>query len=191
MTARSSTPSPILLLRHAESRPDRSEAAADWPLSDQGRRQADQLITDLKLQLPDQLFSSPYLRARDTIAPFAAAAGLVVGVEAALRECTFRIGYSADWPAPIARAWADRSYAEEGCESAGNCQRRVLDCARALTRRCPGQRLLLCSHGNTIGLLLNSIDAAFGYAQWQAMTMPALYEVDLTRRDFRVIPLRF
>jgi 2,3-bisphosphoglycerate-dependent phosphoglycerate mutase len=179
----------LLLLRHAESRPDHALPEADWPLSERGRRQAQQLIDALSAQHPDHLFASPYRRARDTIAPYAAMSGLPVTLEPALAECRFRSGYASDWPAPIARAWADRTYAGEGCESADACQTRIVAFVDSLVRRHAGRRPLLCSHGNSIGLLLNAIDPAFGFAQWQAMTTPALYEVDLKARDFRAIPL--
>jgi 2,3-bisphosphoglycerate-dependent phosphoglycerate mutase len=181
----------LLLLRHAESRPDHALPEANWPLSDRGREQAQRLIDALTAQRPEHLFSSPYRRARDTIAPYAATSGLAVTTEPAFAECTFRTGYVADWPAPIARAWANRTYAGAGCKSADACQTRMLAGVEALVRRFAGRRLLICSHGNAIGLLLNAIDPAFGFAQWQAMTTPALYEVDLTARDLRAIPLPF
>lgn len=185
----------LLLLRHAESRPDHALPETNWPLSDRGKIQAQQLIACLAAQRPERLLSSPYRRARDTVAPFADAAGLSVTIEPAFAECTFRVGYVADWPAPIARAWSNRSFADAGCESADACQTRVVAGIDTIVRRYAGQRVLLCSHGNAIGLLLNAIDPAFGFAQWQAMTTPALYEVEyeveLTARDFRAIPLPF
>jgi 2,3-bisphosphoglycerate-dependent phosphoglycerate mutase len=179
----------ILLLRHAESRPEHDRPESDWPLSDRGRLQSQQLIAAVSAEQPQHLFSSPYLRARDTLAPAAHALGRSVVIEPALRECAFRSGFAADWPAPIARAWSDRGYASDGCESADRCQTRVVDCVRSLAVRCAGRSLLICSHGNAIALLLNAVDPSFGYTQWREMTMPALYELDLTARDFRVIPL--
>ena len=181
----------LLLLRHAESRPDHALPEADWPLSERGREQAQQLIEALAAQQPDHLFSSPFRRALETIAPFAQWSNRAVTVDPAFAECTFRAGYVPDWPAPIARAWADRTYAAIGCESAVACQTRVVAGIDALVRRHSGQRLLVCSHGNAVGLVLNAIDPSFGYTQWQAMTMPALYEIDVTARDFRAIPLPF
>jgi broad specificity phosphatase PhoE len=108
----------LLLLRHAESRPDHALPEADWPLSDRGREQAHQLIEPLAAQRPDHLFSSPFRRALDTVAPFALWSKRAVAVDPAFVECTFRSGYVPDWPAPIARAWADRTHTDVGCESA-------------------------------------------------------------------------
>ena len=181
----------LLLLRHAQSRPDHTLPEADWPLSERGREQAQQLIEVLAAQHPDQLFSSPFRRAFDTVAPFALWSKRAVGVEPAFAECTFRTGHVPDWPAPIARAWADRTHADVGCESADACQTRIVAGVDSLVRRHPRRRLLVCSHGNAVGLFLNAIDPTFGFAQWQAMTMPALYEVDVPARNFRAIPLPF
>lgn len=181
----------LLLLRHAESRPDHALPEADWPLSDRGREQAQQLIEPLGAQHPDHLFSSPFRRALDTVAPFALWSKRAVAVDPAFVECTFRSGYVPDWPAPIARAWADRTHTDVGCESADACQTRIVAGIDALVRRHRGQRLLVCSHGNAVGLLLNAIDPTFGFTEWQAMTTPALYEIDVTARNFRAIPLPF
>jgi 2,3-bisphosphoglycerate-dependent phosphoglycerate mutase len=181
----------LLLLRHAESRPDHALPEADWPLSERGREQAQLLVEALAAVRTDHLFSSPFRRALDTIAPFALWSKRAVAVDPAFAECTLRTGYVPDWPAPVARAWADRTHADVGCESADACQTRVVAGIDALVRRHPRGRLLVCSHGNTIGLFLNAVEPTFDFAQWQAMTMPALYEVDVTARNFRAIRLPF
>lgn len=179
----------VLLLRHAESRPDHDRPEAEWPLSERGHRQAQQLIAPLSALRPERLFASPYRRAQDTLGPFARDADLAVTVDDALRECMFRSGFVSDWPAPIARAWADRRFASPGCESAETCQTRIVRCVQRLARQHSGERLLCCSHGNAIALLLNALDPTFGFDAWRAMAMPALYEVDVAAREFSLVAL--
>ena len=41
----------------------------------------------------------------------------------------------------------------------------------------PAGRSVAASHGNLIALALNSRDAAVGFETWDAMEMPALYEI--------------
>ncbi len=57
----------IFLLRHAESAPHKDLPEPEWPLSEQGAKQALE-ICDLLLPLNiDRIFSSPYKRARETV----------------------------------------------------------------------------------------------------------------------------
>jgi len=55
----------VILVRHAQSAPDRARPEAEWPLSDVGRRQAEALVPVLEALGVERLASSPYLRAID------------------------------------------------------------------------------------------------------------------------------
>ena len=94
-----------------------------------------------------------------------------------------------DWPAPIVRAWHAPATAAPGCESAQDCQRRVVNAIDALVRHTDRQCAIVASHGNAIALALNYLDAAFGVESWRAMPMPALFDVDWPRKRYRAIPL--
>jgi 2,3-bisphosphoglycerate-dependent phosphoglycerate mutase len=179
----------LLLLRHAESRFDAATGDAERGLSTTGLRQAQALVAALSAARPDRLFTSPYRRARDTLQPTAAALRLPVTVEPALRECEFQRTSGERWPAPIARAWAQRATAAVGFEPALQCQRRVVDCLQRLLSDHPQLCLLVASHGNAIALALNYIDATFDFTSWQRMPMPALFEVDFAARVYRGIDL--
>jgi broad specificity phosphatase PhoE len=72
---------PLLLVRHAHARPRKEWSGDDHdrPLSAQGLRQAQGLITLAdKFDPAEQVFSSPYLRCLQTVAPLAAYRQLTV-----------------------------------------------------------------------------------------------------------------
>ena len=165
----------IFLVRHAESTPSTDIPEADWPLSPTGVLQAQHLAEALQPWQIDAVLSSPYVRAKATVEPFAQAAGLSVQVMAELRERKLTEGQRDDWFAMLQRAWADFSFALPHCESGYDCQQRMCHCLAQLAANHTGQTLLICSHGNAIGLYLNSIESSFGFEAWAAMQNPDIF----------------
>lgn len=163
------------LLRHAESAPSRDLVEADWPLSRRGEDQAQALAPALAALGLTLLVSSPYLRAQQTVAPFARRAGLVIRIDPDLRERKLTEGMDDEWESLVRRAWADLSFQAPGGESGRECQRRVAACIWRWLSAHPGETLLFSSHGNAIGLFLNLLDPAFGFDQWRAMRNPHLF----------------
>ena len=168
----------LLLIRHATSAPDPDLPEPDWPLSPKGESQAQDLIHDLSVHRVTTIYSSPYLRAVDTVTPLARALGLPIVLENDLRERKLTNGAHDDWRQALVRSWDDFDFALQGCESSRTCQRRVRACITRLAEAHHRQTIALASHGNAIALFLNSIDPNFGYDQWHAMQNPDVFELE-------------
>jgi 2,3-bisphosphoglycerate-dependent phosphoglycerate mutase len=76
----------LLLIRHAQSAPDRALPEEEWPLSEAGRAQAGVLADVLSQFGVNSVVSSPYIRAVDTVRPFAEQHHLPIAIEPDLRE---------------------------------------------------------------------------------------------------------
>lgn len=61
----------IFLLRHAESAPSREIPESDWPLSKKGESQVTLPVPFLESLNIDLVFSSPFIRAVETVSPHA------------------------------------------------------------------------------------------------------------------------
>ena len=168
----------VLLIRHAQSAPSADIPESDWPLSDAGVRQAEQLAHNLEDRPVNAIYASPYLRAGATVAPLARRRGLEVEVARGLRERLLAHGKLEGWLEHLQRSWADRDYKLPGGESSRDCQRRMIASLSAIAARHPGASIVVCSHGNALSLFLNSIEPAFGFENWRAMTNPALYHLE-------------
>ena len=72
----------LILVRHAKAAPGNPDASR--PLTPKGRKAAAVLARELRDAHPDAVISSPLLRAVETAAPIAAAAGVEVEVDARL-----------------------------------------------------------------------------------------------------------
>lgn len=167
----------IILIRHAESQPSADVPESEWPLSERGVAQAHVLIDLLAAECIDAIVSSPYLRARETVRPLAAARGLRIATISDLRERKLVPGHDPEWERHLRRAWRDFDYALPDCESGNMCQIRVRRALQTLARAHVGQTVIASSHGNAIALFLNTIDATFGFDRWRAMKNPELFAI--------------
>ncbi len=163
-----------ILVRHAEA----TGQAPDAALTGKGRRQADRLARMLSGAGIDAIYTSPYRRAVETARPVSLASGLGIVLSDHLTERVLAPAPLDDWLIHLERSFQDRSYALPGGESLEDAWQRA--CCALTGIAAQGHTLpLIVSHGNLIAALLNQADASFGFAQWQAMTTPDVFEVTL------------
>jgi 2,3-bisphosphoglycerate-dependent phosphoglycerate mutase len=164
----------LLLVRHCQT----TGQSADDPLTELGHAQAAALTEFLAGFPVARLISSPYTRARQSIAPFAARSGLPVAVDPRLAERTIapaRLPLP-NWRELVERAFVDPDHREPGGESGRDVLDRVW---AAVTEAADGDGLAaLVGHGHAFGLLLHAIDPRFGFAGHAAMTNPDVYRLE-------------
>ena len=174
----------LLLIRHAESAPDRDLPEPEWPLSPEGERQAEALVQSLNV---DRLFSSPYPRAIATLAPTAERLGLTIETVSDLRERKLSEGVLTDWRASLQRTWEDFDFALPGGESSRICQIRVVNALNQLARDNEGSTIAAASHGNAIALFLHHLNPGFGFDEWEAMQNPHVFELEFSLSGWSLI----
>lgn len=183
-------PLDVLLIRHAEPIPFGSAGVTDddRPLSDDGRLRAAELAIELEPYEVTAIYSSPYPRALQTVGPIARARGLKVQQLADLRERRLSPEPMEDWRAALERAWTDADFALPGGESGRDAQRRAVGILDLLRSRHPdGGRLVLGSHGNLIGLMLQALEPEVDFAFHMAMPTPAIYRLTHDGLRWRVM----
>jgi 2,3-bisphosphoglycerate-dependent phosphoglycerate mutase len=170
----------LLLVRHCEA----CCPQPDCTLTDRGRAQAERLAAFLAAYPVDALVSSPFRRARDTIAPFASARRLPVAIDSRLAERRMSADPDADWRATLRRSFADPDHRLPGAESARETVARGRAAVAALladAHRLPAA----VTHGQLIGLLLHAVDGHFGFAEWEALSTPDVYLLEATAGGLR------
>lgn len=168
-------PGTILLIRHCLS----TGQAPDAPLAEEGREAAVALAETLTELGVTALYSSPYLRATQTLAPFSERAGLPVTVDQRLRERTLASVDLPNWREHIARSFVDRDYRAPGGESFNDVASRArtaLSVIAAADHALPAA----ATHGNFLSALLHLVDPAFGYDDWLALRNPDLFAVQFS-----------
>lgn len=146
----------LVLVRHAQAAPSGDLAPRDWPLTETGRRQAEDVAPVLAELGVEALWSSPYLRAVETLAPFARAQGLTIATDDDLRERELGgwIDSAEAVEAAIERSHADPDFRLEGGESARMSLARFDAALRRVADAHPGQIVAVGSHGGLLGYLI-------------------------------------
>ena len=172
----------VYFVRHAK--PDHSLRKDEQrPLSAEGLQDRLAALEFLKDKPVDAIYSSPYPRSYDTVAPVAAHFGLTIQTDDRLRERQ---------PGPIGntrelmrRRWADHDFHEEGGESLSSVQERNVAGLYDILDANPGRTLVIGTHGTALSTILNHFDPDFGFEDfWRIIDwMPYVLELAFAGRE--------
>jgi broad specificity phosphatase PhoE len=146
----------LLLVRHGETdwnAVGRLQGHTDRPLSDFGRRQAQQLAAELEGEELEAIYSSDLARARETAEVVGERLGLPVVLDPDLRE--------KDWGSWEGLTAVERDRVEFVGESTQAHEERILGALRRIAERHPDGRVLVLTHG---GSMRRVQTAALGWA---------------------------
>lgn len=167
----------LYLIRHAQSLPLPHQPEPDWELSPVGAEQARGLVPILRALGVQRLYSSPYRRCRDTLAPFAHASGLELALHDGLRERKIAAQWLPDFREVWRRSWEDFSHQLDGGESSWTCRERMAAAIMEIAARHPGETIALGSHGNAISLFMHYADATVGLVEASALRTPEIVKI--------------
>lgn len=173
-------PLDVILVRHAAPVEPGTPGFADddRPVTDAGRAAAEELAAEFDGYGLTAIYSSPYLRAVQTVHVLAVRRGVKVQLLSDLRERRLSREPLEDWRSTLEQAWADADFAPPGGETGREAQRRAVATLDLLRSRHPdGGRLVLGSHGNLISLILQALEPDVDFAFHMAMPMPAIYRL--------------
>ena len=163
----------FLLIRHCQAVNQAPQAA----LTEVGKKQAEELASFLQQRPVDHIVSSSYVRAQQSILPFAQQSGRRVELDQRLIERRLSDGPVEEWQQAIQKSFEDLNYRLAGGESGREVQERAW---AALNATMEGDHVLpiFVTHGNLISLLLNSLDSRFGYKQWESLSNPDVFQLE-------------
>jgi len=165
-----------ILLRHAHSR--FSSDDFNRTLSEKGFSSLEQLefLNACKI---DYFISSPYKRAFETVNSSPVQFDKIV-LDNRLRErkLSSRFIEDTEFEKTIQYLWQNPDKSLIGGESNREALNRILDLFADLEERYSDKIILLSSHGNLLGILINHFDPSFDYKKWEQMTFPDCFLVD-------------
>lgn len=169
----------VVLIRHARSVMPAADGPDELrrPLAADGVRQAAELTQSLTALRPTAVWSSPYLRAVQTVEPTARRLGLQVLTRWELREWDHGLAFTPDWMPQYERSWADPSHIRGDGESLDQLTRRAVDVVRALVAHHAGQLVLVGSHGTFVSRAMLGFGLAVDWPFSRDMPMPAVYHL--------------
>lgn len=171
------SPLTVLLVRHAEPIAPGTSDFDEYthPLSEKGFRDSHRLSDIQASTRIDAAYSSPYIRARQTIEPIARARGLTIETVDDLRERLLSPAELPDWRTHLKRAWEDFDYAPQGGETGRDAQTRIVRVLNTIATRHSAGTVIVASHGNLIALALHAFMPNVDYAFWESIPMPAIF----------------
>ena len=172
----------LLLVRHCAA----TGQEPDAPLTDAGAQQA-QTLADFLSEYPiDHITTSEYLRAQQSIEPFASQSDLTFHADPRLNERTLSAYPLDNWQEIVRDSFQEKDLRAPGGETTNEVLRRAWDALNELNGA--GHSLpLVVTHGNLMALVLHSLESTFGFQGWKSLTNPDVFmlrEKEPGRFDF-------
>jgi 2,3-bisphosphoglycerate-dependent phosphoglycerate mutase len=171
----------LYIVRHCSA----TGQAADAPLTNDGREQANLLSDFLARQKIDAILSSPFVRAIQSIEPFAKRANLHVQLDERLAERVLSSEPMDNWLDCLQQTFSDFELAFDGGESSGQAMNRAVAALGDVSALNQGSTVVV-THGNLMTLLLRHFDERFGFETWAALTNPDVYLVAMNGSESTV-----
>jgi 2,3-bisphosphoglycerate-dependent phosphoglycerate mutase len=145
------------------------------PLTDEGHAQARGLIDVLASLGVSRIVSSPYLRAVQSVQPFAGRVGLAIETDSRLRERVLPTTTLVDWQAALRRTVEDEDFAAPGGENL----RVAADCAVAAFEDIVREERVtaIVSHGNLTALLWRRLGHPMDFEAAMRLTNPDVFRI--------------
>ncbi|MDN4606586.1 histidine phosphatase family protein [Sporosarcina sp. F6_3S_P_2] len=160
------------IVRHCSA--EGQEPHAD--LTAEGIMQAEKLAAFFEGIDVDRIITSPFVRARMTAEPIAESKGFYYEEDSRLAERKLCSRNLDDWLVKLEETFLDVNLKFEGGESTQEAMER----ARKVVDELPADsKVVLVTHGNLMALLLKSFDGRIGFQEWQALTNPDVYRVQV------------
>ncbi len=158
----------VYFIRHAE--PD-FEVHDDLlrPLTVKGHADAKLVTAYLKDKKIDEVLSSPYLRAIDTVKDFADESGLNIKVIYEFRERKVDSAWIEDFTSFSKKQWEDFDYKLTDGESLREVQERNIKALNDVLLLHKGKNIVIGTHGTALSTIINYYQNTYGYEDFEKM----------------------
>lgn len=158
----------IYFIRHAE--PDFNvQDDFSRPLTEKGRADCALVTEFLRDKNIDAVLSSPFIRARDTVAPFAASVGLKIREVEDFRERKVADEWILPFEEFTSNQWADFSFKLEAGECLEEVTARNVAALRQVLQQHRGKNIAIGGHGTAISTVVHHFDNTYGFEGFSAM----------------------
>ena len=155
----------VYFIRHAEPNYENHDDLSR-ELSPKGLQSSKELVNSFAGIQIDAFYSSPYLRAVDTIKPLADSRGRSIHLIPDFRERKITDHWIEDFTGFTERQWADFHYHLPGGESLSMVQERNIRALEDLLQAHPNQTILIGTHGTALSTIINYYKPNFQLADF-------------------------
>ncbi|MEC5425876.1 histidine phosphatase family protein [Virgibacillus sp. C22-A2] len=169
----------IYMIRHANS-PFVLGQERTRKLSPQGEIDAKKVTALMNNKEIDLIFSSPYVRAIQTIKEIAITKNIEVKVFEELRERQLKGAYKLpekEIQRAIKKSYENIDFNLLGGESIKDVQNRTLPIIKDLLIKYSGKTIIIGTHGNVMTIIMNYFSKEYGYDFWKNTSKPDIYKL--------------
>ncbi|WP_088012751.1 histidine phosphatase family protein [Gottfriedia acidiceleris] len=168
----------IYIIRHCEAEGQPYEAKLTKRGFIQAKHLAD-FFSNIKI---DQIISSPFLRAIQSIEPTSHAKNIDIVVDERLSERKLSSSDLPDWFEKLKTTFEDMEVKFEGGESSQEAINRGISVIDEIINS-ENQKTIVVTHGNLMSLILNQFNAAFGFENWKNLSNPDVFVLKFKNND--------
>ncbi|KYG35293.1 histidine phosphatase family protein [Alkalihalobacillus trypoxylicola] len=165
----------IYIIRHCEAEGQSPEST----LTEDGFNQANDLADFLSDVEVDRVISSPFLRALQTIQPFATNKNIEIEVDHRLSERILSSMHFSDWMDKLEATFNHMDLTYKGGESSNDAKKRMINVIHDIVTS-QSKNSVIVAHGGVISLLLHHYDQDFGFKEWKGLSNPDVYVLRLS-----------
>jgi 2,3-bisphosphoglycerate-dependent phosphoglycerate mutase len=169
----------IYIVRHCKA----MGQSADAPLTEEGFMQAKALVDFFRERKIERIISSPFLRAVESIDPVAREKQLPVEKDNRLAERVLSSKSFTDWLDKLKATYADLALTYDGGESSRDAMNRIAEVVESAAKS-EAENVIIVTHGNIMSLLLKYYDARVGFDEWQALSNPDVFLLQLRDKGY-------
>lgn len=164
----------VFSLEHEETR----------ELSEKGWKDAEKITQILLKENINQIISSSYVRARQTVEGLANQREMGIELDPRFRERDLAArDYHFENPEEaMQKAFSNPAFKFPGGESNHEVQQRGIDGLRDAVMRYNGQKIAIGIHGNIMVCTMNYFDKKYNFEFWKQTTKPDIYKLSINDR---------
>ena len=165
----------IIVIRHCSA----TGQERDAELTTDGKTSKHPCYIPFRNQLQiDHIISSPFVRAIDSIRPYALQANLSIQEDERLAERILSDVSMDDWMQKLESTFTNIDIAFSGGESTKQATDRAISLIEDVLKL-NHTTILLVTHGNLLTLILKHFDHTIGFHEWRTLTNPDMYEITI------------
>ncbi|WP_169082872.1 histidine phosphatase family protein [Paenibacillus sp. PL91] len=172
----------IYIVRHCKA----DGQAPNANLTEEGHEQAIRLAEFLYGKNIQCIYSSPFVRAVDTIAPLAQKLQVHLITDDRLSERILCGENHPNWREMLRNTFNDLDLCYEDGESSSTAMDRALSVIRDV-KESGLTNVVLVTHGNLMSLMLKYYDSKIGYEEWEALSNPDVYHLKVDGTSSAII----
>lgn len=163
----------LYIIRHCKAEGQDPDAN----LTPEGREQAETLASFLSGRGIEQIITSPFARARQSITPLATRQNIPITTDERLAERVLGSGQLENWQELLRTSFEDLDLCLNGGESSRTAMQRGVAALDDALNREDANYIAIVSHGNLMTLLLKYFDERIGFETWKSLTNPDVFRV--------------